>query len=128
MEQSVRSQRKRTNVDFLDEKGETFAGLHVLQGSSLTVAEAMGMLQASFHLNFSGTSERSNDKKHVWAIYPYRGQLSKEAFSLDKLLAKGRYYVVRHLESCEDTQTWNDHSAIDHVLGKSSVANLSKKT
>lgn len=128
MEESIRLQRKRTNVDFLDEKGETFAGLYVLQGSSLTVAEALDMLQASLHLTFSGTSKRSNDKKQMWAIYPYRGQLSNEAFSLDKLLAKGRYYVVRHHESSEDTGTWSDHSAIDDVLGEPFVAKLSKKT
>lgn len=125
MEESIRLQRRRTNVDFLDEKGESFAGLYLPTESSLTVVEALDMLKACFRLTFSCTSTRSNDKDHVWAIYPYRGQLSNEAFSLDKLLAKGRYYVVRHLEPSDDTGAWNDHSAIYHVLGKSLVANLS---
>lgn len=128
MEESIRLQRRRTNVDFLDEKGESFAGLYLPTEASLTVVEALDMLKTCFQLTFSCTSKRSNGKEHVWAIYPYRGQLSNEAFSLDKLLAKGRYYVVRHLEPSEDTGAWNDHSATDHVLGKSLVANLSKKT
>lgn len=113
MEQSLRLQRKRTNVDFLDETGDTFAGLYVLQGSSITIVEALDMLKTSFTLTFSKTSERSNGEEHVWAIYPIRGQLSHEAFSLDKPLVKGRYYIVRHTESWEGIGTWKDH-----VLGE----------
>lgn len=115
MEQSIRLQRKRTNVDFLDEAGDTFAGLYVLQGSSITVVEAIDMLKASFSLTFSTTSEGGNDEECAWAIYPFRGQLSDEAFSLDKPLAKGRYYVVRHAGSWEGIGTWKGH-----VLGESS--------
>lgn len=115
MEQSIRLQRKRTNVDFLDETGDTFAGLYVLQGSSITVVEALDMLKASFSLTFSATNERSSDEENAWAIYPFRGQLSDEAFSLDKPLAKGRYYVVRHAGSWEGIGAWKDH-----VLGESS--------
>lgn len=115
MEQSLRLQRKRTNVDFLDETGDTFAGLYVLQGSSITVVEALDMLKASFNLTFSSTSERSNDGEHAWAIYPFRGQLSDEAFYLDKPLIKGRYYVVKHTGSWEGIGMWKDH-----VLGESS--------
>lgn len=115
MEQSLRLQRKRTNIDFLDETGDTFAGLYVLQGSSITVVEALDMLKASFNLTFSSTSEKSNDGEHAWAIYPVRGQLSDEAFYLDKPLVKGRYYVVKHTGSWEGIGTWKDH-----VLSESS--------
>lgn len=114
MEQSIKLQRRRTDVDFVDEQGQSFAGLYVLQQSSPTVAEALGMLKASFHFTFSRPSDGNNDKEHGWGIYPYRGQLSSEAFSLDKPLAKGRYYVVRHTGSWEGMGVWKEH-----VLGKS---------
>lgn len=115
MEQTINLQRRRTNVDFVDEQGQSFAGLYVLQESSLTVAEALGMLKASFHFTFSWPSEGNNDQEHGWGIYPYRGQISSEAFSLDKPLVKGRYYVVRHIGSWEGMGVWKDH-----ILGKSS--------
>lgn len=110
MEKSIQLQRRRTNVDFVDEQGQSFAGVYVLQQSSLTVAEALGMLKASFHFTFSWPSQGNNDKEPGWGIYPYRGQLSSEAFSLDKPLAKGRYYVVRHIGSWEGMGVWKEHT------------------
>lgn len=124
MEQSIHLQRQRTNVDFLDENGRSFAGLYVLQGSSLTVFEALEMIKTCFHLTFSETTDEHNRRQYALAMYPYRFQLTNEVFSVHKLLTKGRYYVVRHLDSREDecTGAWNDYSAIDHVLGESSCA------
>lgn len=114
MEQSVRLQRSRTNVDFLDEKGEAFAGLHLLQDSTITVVEALDMMRACFHFTFPEISEGNNDQEYGWGIYPFRGQISGEAFSLEKPLVKGRYYVVRHAGPWEGIGLWKDH-----ILGES---------
>lgn len=71
MEQSIHLQRQRTNVDFLDENGRSFAGLYVLQGSSLTVFEALEMIKTCFHLTFSETTDEHNGRQYALAMYPY---------------------------------------------------------
>ncbi|KAI3397061.1 hypothetical protein diail_11297 [Diaporthe ilicicola] len=95
MESNLRLQRQRVNVEFLDEQGQSFAGLYVLQQSSFTVAEALDMVETSFDFTFS-----TDERDHLWTICPHQGQLWNKGFSVNSVLTKGRYHVVRHLESC----------------------------
>lgn len=109
MEQQVHLQRQHTNVDFLDGNAQTFAGLYVLKGSTLSVAEALNMLKASFEFTFSASSADVNGEEWSWGIYPFQEELSDEAFSIHKPIAPGRYLVVRRLER-------RDNAGGEHVF------------